>query len=127
MSVTDGTMWLGILGSETELNSDGINLTTEDKEIAREGRVANGSLVMDMIAVKKTFSLKIDAALGQDMITTMLALYEDGLDEVLSFLVEEEDGTITPYTVKFRPFSRTTMLRKDRWIYEGVTFVLEEV
>jgi hypothetical protein len=29
--------------------------------------------------------------------------------------------------VKFRPFSRVRMLTKDRWLWEPVTFQLEEV
>lgn len=127
MSASQGRFWLGLAGAETEFNPDGVTVTTEDKEITREGRVANGALVMDLIAVKKVFYLKIDAALGQDLMVTMLALYTSGVSEVLSFKVEEETGAITTYSVKFRPFARTTLLKKDRWLWEGVTFTLEEV
>ena len=35
--------------------------------------------------------------------------------------------TTTTYVVKFRPFSRVRMLTQDRWLWEPVTFVLEEV
>lgn len=122
-----GRFWLGLSGAETEFNPDGITVTTEDKEIAREDRVANGDLVIDVIAVKKVFSLKLDALMGQDLMETMLALYTSGVSEVLSFILENENASTTTYSVKFRPFTRTTLLKKDRWLWEGVTFTLEEV
>ncbi len=127
MSASQGRFWLGESGSETELNPDGITGTTEGTEINREGRVANGDLVIDHIATKKVFSLKIDAAIGEALMDTMLAVYAAGVSEVLSFIVENEDESLTTYSVKFRPFSRTELLKKDRWLYEGTTFTLEEV
>jgi len=127
MSAAQGRFWLGLSGLETEFNPDGITVTTETAEINREGRVANGALVIDHVATKHRFSLKIDAAIGEALMDTMLAIYAAGVSEVLSFIVENEDASLTTYSVKFRPFSRTTLLKKDRWIWEGVTFTLEEV
>ena len=122
-----GRFWLGVAGSESLFASDGFSIQAEDFEIAREGRVSNGALVIDVIASKTRFTISYTTAVGQDALDALLALYATGTTATLSLIIEEEDATLTTYTVKFRPFSRVRMLTKDRWLWEPVTFTREEV
>jgi hypothetical protein len=123
-----GRFWLGLSGAESLFVSDGFSIAWEDFEINREGRVANGALVIDNIATKTRFTIAYSTgAVGQDALDALLALYASGVTTPLSLIIEEEDATLTTYTVKFRPFSRVRMLTKDRWLWEPVAFQLEEV
>jgi hypothetical protein len=123
-----GRFWLGLSGAESLFVSDGFSIAWEDFEINREGRVANGALVIDNIATKTRFTIAYSTgAVGQNALDALLALYASGVTTPLSLIIEEEDATLTTYTVKFRPFSRVRMLTKDRWLWEPVTFQLEEV
>jgi len=123
-----GRFWLGLSGAESLFVSDGFSIAWEDFEINREGRVANGALVIDNIATKTRFTIAYSTgAVGQNALDALLALYASGVTPPLSLIIEEEDATLTTYTVKFRPFSRVRMLTKDRWLWEPVAFQLEEV
>lgn len=126
MSAT-GQFWLGESGSETLFQPDGFSITIEDQEFAREGRVANGDLVIDVLAVKKKFTIAYTTAVGQDALDELVSIYTTGVTTPLSLILEEEDESTTTYTVKFRPISRTRMLAKDTWLWNPVTFQLEEV
>jgi len=123
-----GRFWLGLSGAESLFVSDGFTVALEDFEINREGRVANGALVIDNIATKTRFTISYNTeAVGQTALDALVALYVAGVAVPLSLIIENEDATTTTYTVKFRPFSRVRMLTKDRWLWEPVTFTLEEV
>jgi len=127
MSAAQGRFWIGLAGSESLFHPDGFALTIEDFEIAREGRVANGALVIDVIAVKKRFTISYTTAVGKDALDELVGLYAIGVDQVLSLIVEDEDGGLDTYTVKFRPFSRVRMMTADTWLWNPITFMLEEV
>ena len=123
-----GRFWLGLSGAESLFVSDGFTIAWEGFEINREGRVANGALVIDNIATKTRFTISYNTgAVGQTALDALLGLYVAGVSVPLSLIIEEEDSTTTTYTVKFRPFSRVRMLTKDKWLWEPVTFTLEEV
>lgn len=119
-----GRIWLGETGSEVLLNSAGRQFAEEDIEINREGRVANGDLVFDRIAEKKVFTMAYEA-MTQETLDTILAEYNRGV--ILNLKVERQNLSVDEYSVKFRPFSRVRMLAMETWLWEGVTFVLEEV
>jgi len=127
MSASAGRFWLGLAGSESLFSADGFAVQVEDFEIAREGRVANGDLVIDVIAHKKKFTISYTTAVGQTALDALWAIYHAGVSAALSLIIEEEDATTTTYTVKFRPFSRVRMLTKDIWLWNPVSFELEEV
>lgn len=120
----EGRLWLGTLGAETLFSTGWSSLAETDLEFSREARTANGSLVVDVIATKKLFSLTY-AAMEQATLDALLVEYDRG--ETLSLLVERADGTVDAYTVKFRPISRVRLLAMDAWLWRGVTFQLEEV
>jgi hypothetical protein len=127
MSAAQGRFWLGESGSEELFQPDGFSLRIELFEINREGRVANGDLVIDRIATKRRFTISYTTAVGQDALDELVALYNLGVSDPLSLIIEEEDGGELSYTVKFRPFTRVRMLTKDKWLWNPVTFILEEV
>ncbi len=122
-----GRFWLGVTGAEELFQPDGFILSIEDFEINREGRVANGSLVIDRIATKKRFTITYETAVGQTALDELVTLYTAGVSVALNLIVENEDASTTSYTVKFRPFTRVRMLAKDQWLWEPVSFTLEEV
>jgi hypothetical protein len=125
--MSTGRFWIGESGSEELFHPDGFEITEADFEIAREGRVANGDLVSDVIAVKKLFRIGYEAAVGQDALDSLTALFDAGVTTPLSLILEGDDGSTRTYTVKFRPFRRTQMTPRSSWLYEPVTFTLEEV
>jgi hypothetical protein len=122
-----GRFWLGPLGSESTFQQDGFALGQEEFEINREGRVANGALVIDVIASKKRWTITYTTMVGQDALDALVALYVLGVTSTLSLIIENNDTTTTSYTVKFRPFSRVRTATRDTWLYDPVTFTLEEV
>jgi hypothetical protein len=122
-----GRFWLGPLGSESLFHQDGFALGTEEFEMTREGRVANGALVIDVIASKKRWTITYTTMVGQDALDALVALYVLGVTSTLSLIIENNDATTTSYTVKFRPFSRVRTATQDTWLYDPVTFTLEEV
>lgn len=119
-----GRFWLGLTDSETLFETGWQSFNEEDFEITREGRVANGDLVMDVIATKKRFTLGYDG-MTQTTLDALLTEYNRGV--ILSLKIERSDDSIDTYSVKFRPFSRVRMLAMDQWLWQGVTFILEEV
>ena len=122
-----GRFWLGETGSESLFHPDGFSLTIEDFELNREGRVANGDLVIDRIAVKKRFRIAYTTAVGQTALDELISLYTTGTTQALSLIVDDDAAVQTTYSVKFRPFSRTRMLTQDIWLWNPITFALEEI
>jgi hypothetical protein len=122
-----GRFWLGPLGSESVFQQDGFAVGQEEFEINREGRVANGALVIDVIASKKRWTITYTSMVGQDALDALVALYVLGVTSTLSLIIENNDTTTTSYTIKFRPFSRVRTATADTWLYDPVTFTLEEV
>lgn len=118
-----GRFWLGLTDSETLFETGWQSFNEEDFEITREGRVANGALVIDEIAIKKRFTIGYEG-MTQATLDALLTEYNRG--EILSLKIERSDDSIDTYNVKFRPFSRVRMLAMDQWLWQGVTFVLEE-
>ena len=119
-----GRWWLGVTGSETLFETGWSSFREEDREINREGRVANGALVIDVIATKKRFTLDY-STMTQSTLDDLLTEYNLGV--ILNLQVEREDLSVDEYSVKFRPIRRTRLLATDRWLWRGAAFVLEEV
>jgi len=119
----EGRLWLGTSGSETLFETGWSDLAETELEFSREDRTANGSLVIDLIAVKKLFTLTY-SAMRQATLDALMVEYDKG--EMLSLLIERADSTVDAYTVKFRPISRVRMRAMDQWLWRGATFQLEE-
>lgn len=127
MTAIKGRFWLGVLDSETLFETGWQVFDEEDFEINREGRVANGDLVIDTIATKKRWSLAYTAGMLDATLETLKGIYVTGTTTALSLLVERSDDTVDSYTVKLRPFKRTRELAMDQWFWRGVRFEIEEV
>jgi len=120
----NGRWWLGEAGSEVLFETGWTAMNEGEFEISREGRVANGDLVVDKIATKKRWTITY-AVMTQDTLDALMTAYN--LGDTLSLIIERADLTTDTYTVKFRPFSRTRLTVIDTWLWKGATFVLEEV
>jgi len=129
-----GDIYLGLEGSESLLTPFGRKYSIDDEQIIREGRTANGRLVRDIIAVKKTITLKYDLIGGTDL-ATLLTIYN--LNAELSLLVyhtSDEGGTTAEpgvnydqYYVLMDSLQRTRELLASDGLWSGVTVTLKEV
>ena len=100
-----GRFWLGEEDSETLFETGWQAFDEEDFEpINREGRVANGDLVIDVVGTKKKFTITYSAGMPDATLETLKDLYATGVTSTLSLLVERSDDSIDSYTVKLRPF-----------------------
>lgn len=120
-----GRLWLGEAGDETLLDEYGRSLDEREVDIKREGRVADGTLVCDRIAVKKQFQITWQK-MPEDTMEILLVLYRAGED--LSLKVERSTGAIDTYTVRFQPFGRRRFLVRDGYaLWDGQPVILDEV
>jgi len=119
----EGRFWLGTAGSETLFETGWTAFSETEIPFTREGRTANGSLVIDILAIKKLFTLTY-AVMTQDTLDDLMTEYDKG--EMLSLIVEREGGGTDTYTVRFRPIARTRLDARGDWLWQGATFQLEE-
>jgi len=116
-------IWLGVKNAE-ELISNVTTLSEEEFEIKRENRTASGKLVVDIIAVKKKFTLNYNMLINEEL-DQLIRLYK--IQGTKSLVVQRKDGTKNQYNVFFQPFARENFMRADEWHFSGVSIVLEEV
>lgn len=119
-----GRIWLGTSGNETLLSRMGRKFIEEDIEITREGRTVSGKLVIDVIAVKKIFTLEY-STITDTVLKQLQSIY--ALGGILRLKVERQDTSIDIYSVIFRPFSRSRYLKPGEWLWESINVVLEEI
>lgn len=118
-----GRIWLGKKGSEQLLSNVKRRFREEPFEIVREERTASGRLVQDVIAEKTKFIITYSKVSGP-ILESLAAIYS--LGGPLNLMIEQRDGSIKEYEVKFRPFGRSRFLMIGEWIWEGITIELEE-
>jgi hypothetical protein len=119
-----GEIYLGLYGTEALLGAHDRKFSIQRKEIGREDRTSDGTLVIDVIAVKKTFTLKY-ATIDQSELLFFQQLYD--LHQELSLLVYESDTIYYGYSVIMRPFDQTRLLAIAGGVWENVTITLEQV
>jgi hypothetical protein len=119
-----GRIWLGRAGLEVLMPNLSRKFSEEDTEISKESRTASGRLVIDVVAIKKVFTLEYSTVTG-DVLETLKTVY--ALGGILSLKVERKDGTIDIYTVRMRPFGRKRVLMAIEWLWDGITVKLEEI
>lgn len=107
-----------------ELPTMSRSFSESEIEITREDRTASGRLVIDVIAVKKAFTIQYDI-ITDEMLSVINEVYR--LGSLLNFVVERENGQIDEYTVRLHPYSRDRFILGDDWFWEGITLELEEV
>jgi len=97
-----------------------------EQEIVREGRLASGKLVKDVVAVKKKFSCKYNVLTGAKLEEIMT---EYDKHEFLPFEYDDR-GTTKTTLVSFSEVPRSLLVKKageaDKWLYVRVQFELIE-
>lgn len=129
-----GDIYLGTFGSEFLLSAFGRKLSVQEEQMTREGRTVNGRLVRDVIATKKTISLKYDL-IGGNELATVLSIYS--LNSELSLQIyhtDDEGGTTSEpevnydqYTVLMDSVNRTRELLASDGLWSDVSINLKEV
>jgi len=119
-----GEIKIGPPGGETVVTALGRRYSEETKELSREARTADGTLVKDIIAYKKRFLLRyslIDDADLQD--------FQDLVDlrSELSMVVQYTDSSSATYTVLIQPIDRTRVLAVAPYCWGNVSITLDEV
>lgn len=127
---------LGEAGSEQRLSRCDCDMRQGAAMIGREVRTASGTLVRDVVAIKRTWQFRYswlpakksyvyDGGMGRD---ELYALY--CLKKALSFHVPSQDGAVEDVTVQFAMDSWDEHLIDTDgpwgWVYE-VSFTLVEV
>jgi len=107
-----------------ELPTMSRSFSESEIEITREDRTASGRLVIDVIAVKKTFTVQY-AIVTEEILSVINEVYK--LGNPLNFVVERKSGELDEYTVRLHPYSRDRLILGDDWFWEGITLELEEV
>lgn len=92
-------------------------------EEARAERTVNGRLIKDILYRKQEFSLSYEIITG-DAINTFTSLYD--LQEELTFMWVDSDGTENSYTVHMGPFDRTRLVLIDDGLWTGAEIELRE-
>jgi len=99
------------------------------EQLGTRKRTANGSLVINVLAVKNNFDITYKYIRLTDY-NTIKDLWETG--GVYELRVEQEDGGYDTYQVAFDPTIQGEYWRKVNhpsmgWVYQNVSFRLEEV
>lgn len=118
-------IWLGPSGSPQLLTPYGRKLRESYNEIARSERTADGTLVKDIKAQKKTFTITYDFIENSNLVA-IAALFE--LEDELVLTVKRPDASTDDYTVLLQPFEHErATLAPGTTYWEGVTLVMDEV
>lgn len=123
-----GEIYLGLSGYENLLSAYDRTFSQKRLEISREERTADGTLVIDYIAVKYIFTLAYETMDNQ-----LLDLFESLYFQrtTLSLIVYYSETGSSTYSVRMKPFDQTRLLlsgsETDQAIWSGVTIELEEI
>lgn len=115
------SIYLGLSGAEVLLPSPQKFAITE-REICREGRLASGKLVKDVIAVKRTFRLEYNILSATDL-NTILTEYDR--HTFLSFKYPDRGVTKTA-TVAFTEMPRELFRTGAVEQWRNIVFTLVE-
>jgi len=119
-----GDIKLGEKDLETLLTPYGRTYAEGIIEIIRERRTVSGTLVSDLIAKKKKFTIEYSELKGQDL-ENILTLYNK--DKVLSLIVTDRQSVDHQYDVKLAPLDMERVSILGDWTWENITLDLEEI
>lgn len=106
-----------------------------DVELSRQERTADGTLVKEIIAVKKRFTLSYDL-ITFDNLKPIIDLYSQQTTLLLDIYYEESTTTtgeydgwesVGHYTVLMDPIEKTRVLTPGGGVWGSVTITLHEV
>lgn len=122
-----GRIWLGRYGSEILLPHFNRAFHEGELELGKKRRTASGRKVIDITSIKKKFTVTYSIIKEAD-INILKQIYEIYLtDGYLSMKIENSDNTIQEYMVEMEPFTRQRSIKANRWYWEGISIVLEEI
>jgi hypothetical protein len=121
-------VYLGDVGQPREQKTlmpmTGGYLSIASIPIERRARLSSGKLVVDVITVKRRFTVSFAKIFASDF-EVWEGHYQSG--ELQELEIQERDGTYSRHTVDFAgDFSAQRFKTRDGWLYAGVEFVLEE-
>lgn len=123
-----GEIYLGLSGSEALLTAHDRKFTQRRIEFSREDRTADGTLVIDYIALKYEFVLTYET-MDDTLLNQLESLYFQRT--ALSLIVFYTDTSSSTYSVRMKPFNQNRLLlygsETGVAIWQGVTIVLEEI
>lgn len=108
--------------NSTEIRSPD-SFTVSRYKLADAGRLANGDMVMDIIALKKTFSLNYKVIAGNELQDILDIL--DSFDAFFTFEYEE-NGQSSSYTVYSGAITYKEFRKGALWYWTDVSFQLIE-
>jgi hypothetical protein len=120
---------LGLTGSETTLPSQSRRFNTSGNSlISTEGRAADGTLHVDFVNSKRSFSISyaVVSETNKDLITSIYQLQISN-GSFLSFIYTDESGSDVTVTVKMSAPVFGAINPKNTFYYNGTSIELEEV
>ena len=125
--MSDNTLKLGTLDSETTLPQFGRKFAVEQDETTREARTVNGTMKKDIMYVKHKFKISYSEIYGTDL-NTILTIYEN-IAQPMNFIVNDGtkgDGSQQNFTVYMDIPDRKRFRVQGDGLWKGVSFTLVE-
>lgn len=122
------TIKLGLSGAETTLPTESRSFQVSSNSLnSIEGRSANGTLHVDFISNKKSFTINygIISEANKDIITAIYQLQIDNATS-LSFIYTNQSGANVTTTVRMQAPTFGSIVPRDVYYYNGMTIELEE-
>lgn len=134
---TPGDIYLGLTsGTPILLTPYGREFTEADIELSRQERTADGTLVKEIISVKKRFTLSY-SMIDFDYLKPIIDLYYTQIAGLTLDIYYEDSTTTTGeytgwdsvghYNVLMDPIEKTRLLTTNGGIWSNVSIVLHEV
>lgn len=124
MAYKPGDIYLGLKGREMELPALGRKVTPQEQEILREEETIDGTLVSDLVGVRRGWTIEYELQTGPDF-DQLLDLYFLHTD--LNLIEVDRSGRVSEYTVVIRPISRMRETVENDWLWSGIALELEAV
>lgn len=121
-------IYLGDLTAQGLMPAFGRKTKIATKEFTRQDRAADGTLHVDILYVKRTFTLTYAKA-TESTIDVLEYWYSQFLTTKtpLTLYLYTDDTNYDTYTVKPAPVDKTRLVRAADNLYSGVNYILVEV
>lgn len=123
------TIRLGLLGNETEITSAGRTLSSFDYEtVSIAGRSADGTRHEDFIAIKREWTISY-SVLSEQELGNIFDIWELQFTntQFLSLIITNQADVESSYIVRMSAPQSGSLIQRNIYYYNGVTFTLEEV
>lgn len=120
---------LGMPASEITLPTLARSLSSFDYEtVSIAGRAADGTRHEDFIAIKREWSI-LYSVLSETNLATIFSIWELQFTntQFLSLLITDQSNTQSAFTVRMSAPQAGSLIQRDVYYYNNVSFTLEEV